>query len=227
MTHSLLLIATAILATVTACRAELSVGDVRDTVIEQLGEPEARVKERGRETFYYGRSQVVLAHGVVADFDRDVEKEASRIRTQRRSPSAPVSPPPGIQPRAARKVRPAIPTVQLGKPKKAKTGQGKADAGASIDLQRVLVAGKVTVLDFYADWCGPCRKVAPHLEALARDDKEVRLHKVDIVRWGTDVTKQFSIRSIPHIRVYDRSGKMVGQPTSNLAKVRQYVQQAK
>jgi thioredoxin 1 len=102
-----------------------------------------------------------------------------------------------------------------------------SNGGRRIDLASLLVSGKVTVVDFYADWCGPCRRISPHLERLVRSDADVYLRKVDIVKWGTPVTKQFGIRSVPNIRVFDRNGRMVGSGTSNLNLVQQYVRQAK
>jgi thioredoxin 1 len=39
----------------------------------------------------------------------------------------------------------------------------------------------VTVVDFYADWCGPCKQLSPSLEQMARTDPEIALRKIDIV----------------------------------------------
>jgi thiol-disulfide isomerase/thioredoxin len=102
-----------------------------------------------------------------------------------------------------------------------------ANGGQELDLKSYLVAGKVTVVDFYADWCGPCRQVAPHLERLAREDGEVNVVKVDIVKWNTPVARQYGITSIPHLRVYDRLGRVVGGGTSNFRQVLAEVEKAK
>jgi thiol-disulfide isomerase/thioredoxin len=99
--------------------------------------------------------------------------------------------------------------------------------GQEVNLVALLAPGKITVVDFYADWCGPCRQVSPHLERLAREDPEVNLVKVDIVKWNTPVTRQFDIRSVPNMRVYDRAGRVVGAPTSNFQQVLKDVQRAK
>lgn len=120
--------------------------------------------------------------------------------------------------------------------KKAKRGSQTAseppvrvvsEGGKRIDLASVLVPGKVTMVDFYADWCGPCRMLSPRLEQLAIGDPKVVLCKIDIVNWGTDIAKQFNIRSIPNVRVYDAKGRMIGQPSSQLAEIRQNLEQAK
>ena len=83
--------------------------------------------------------------------------------------------------------------------------------GSKIDLDKHLVRGQVTILDFYADWCGPCRVFGPQLEKIAKEDSDVVVRKVDIVSWGTPVTQQFSINSIPHVQVYSKAGKLVGE----------------
>ena len=102
-----------------------------------------------------------------------------------------------------------------------------SEGGRAVDLAALLPAGKVAIVDFYADWCGPCRKISPHLEQLARSDPEVVLIKVDIVKWDTEVARQYRIRSVPNIRVYNGRQQAVGSPSSDLNAVRLYVDQAK
>ena len=100
--------------------------------------------------------------------------------------------------------------------------------GAQVDLSQHLVLGNVTVIDFYADWCGPCRQFSPSLEQMARNDSEIALRKIDIVNWKTAVAQQFNIHSIPQVNVYDRSGHLVGTVLGgDLEKVKSYVAQAK
>ena len=55
--------------------------------------------------------------------------------------------------------------------------------GAQVDINQHLALGNVTVVDFYADWCGPCRRLSPSLEQMARSDPEIALRKIDIVNW--------------------------------------------
>jgi thiol-disulfide isomerase/thioredoxin len=100
--------------------------------------------------------------------------------------------------------------------------------GAQVDINQHLAFGHVTVVDFYADWCGPCRRVSPSLEEMARSDPEVALRKIDIVNWRTAVVQQFNIHSIPQVNVYDRSGRLVGTVVGvDFEKVKDYVAQAK
>jgi thioredoxin 1 len=66
---------------------------------------------------------------------------------------------------------------------------------------------KPAIIDFYADWCGPCKVVAPILEELSNEYKDIVIYKVD-----TEVEQQlsavFQIRSIPSILFIP----VVGQP---------------
>ena len=100
--------------------------------------------------------------------------------------------------------------------------------GAQVDINQYLAFGNVTVVDFYADWCGPCRRLSPSLEQMASRDSDVALRKIDIVNWRTPVVQQFNIHSTPHVNVYDRSGRLVGTVVGvDFEKVKSYVAQAK
>ena len=100
--------------------------------------------------------------------------------------------------------------------------------GAGVDINRHLALGNVTVVDFYADWCGPCRQLSPSLEQMARTDPEIALRKIDVVNWRTPVAQQFNIHSIPQVNVYSRSGRLVGTVVgAHLEEVKRYVAQAK
>ncbi len=99
---------------------------------------------------------------------------------------------------------------------------------AKVDINQHLALANVTVIDFYADWCGPCRRLSPSLEQMARSDPEIALRKIDIVNWKTAVVQQFNIHSIPQVNVYDHSGRLVGTVLGgDFEKVKSYVAQAK
>jgi thioredoxin 1 len=100
--------------------------------------------------------------------------------------------------------------------------------GAQVDINQHLALGNVTVLEFYADWCGPCRMLSPSLEQMVQTDPEVALRKIDIVRWGTPVSQQFGVHAVPQVNVYNRAGGLVGTVRGlDFDSVKRYVAQAK
>ena len=102
-----------------------------------------------------------------------------------------------------------------------------SNGGAQVDLASLLTLGKITIVDFYAEWCGPCRRIGPQLEQMAQTDPDVVLLKIDIVNWNTPVTSQFGIQSVPNVRVFGRNGAQVGDATPDVSLVKSRVQQAK
>ena len=100
--------------------------------------------------------------------------------------------------------------------------------GAPVDINRHLALGNVTVVDFYADWCGPCRELSPSLEQMASTDPEIALRKIDIVNGNTAVARQYNVHAIPQVNVYNRGGRLVGTVVgADIEQVRRYVAQAK
>lgn len=63
------------------------------------------------------------------------------------------------------------------------------------------------IIDFYADWCGPCKAVAPILEELAQEYAgKLKIYKVDTER-ERELSSVFGIRSIPSILFIPTGGK--------------------
>lgn len=56
------------------------------------------------------------------------------------------------------------------------------------------------LLDFYADWCGPCRMVLPIIEKLAEESDEYVIAKVNVDKYG-ELAREFGIISIPTLIV--------------------------
>ncbi len=102
-----------------------------------------------------------------------------------------------------------------------------SNRGQQVDLAALLVPGKVTIVDFYAEWCGPCRQLGPHLEQLAKEDPDVVLLKIDIFDWNTPVTQQFGINSVPNVRVFNPAKTQIGDGTYDLTSVQERIRQAK
>ena len=68
--------------------------------------------------------------------------------------------------------------------------------------QEVLNSDKPVLVDFWAEWCGPCRMVAPILEQIAEEHGE----KLEIVKLNTDenpeVSTRYGVLNIPMLNVY-------------------------
>ncbi len=66
------------------------------------------------------------------------------------------------------------------------------------------------IIDFYADWCGPCKMVAPILEELSNENPGVTIYKVD-TEAEQELSAVFRIRSIPSILFIPMKGQPMMQ----------------
>lgn len=73
--------------------------------------------------------------------------------------------------------------------------------------QRVLQAEHPVVVDFFADWCGPCKMLAPVLEQLERDNDEVEFFKINIDE-NPEIAEQYEVMSIPNVGFF-KGGELV------------------
>lgn len=65
--------------------------------------------------------------------------------------------------------------------------------------EEVLNSDKPVLIDFYADWCGPCKMMAPIIEEVAKElDGKVKVGKINIDE-NQDLAIQFNVMSIPTI----------------------------
>ncbi len=62
--------------------------------------------------------------------------------------------------------------------------------------QEVLAAKELVVVDFNAEWCGPCRMLGPVIEQLAEENQDVKFVSVNVDNSG-ELAQQFGIQSIP------------------------------
>jgi thioredoxin len=101
------------------------------------------------------------------------------------APAPPPPPPPPLRP------KPAPVSAAVSRPQ----------AQGSIQPEH----GKITIVDFYADWCGPCRRMSPILEKIAEENSSVVVQKVNVDK-HPDLAREYQANAIPHIIIYDKQG---------------------
>lgn len=105
--------------------------------------------------------------------------------------------------------------------------------GETIKLEDYLTPGKTTIVDFYSDFCPPCRSLTPRLEALLQKRPDLTVVKVDINRpgrqgidWQSPVARQFSLQSIPHLKLYGPDGQLISEGRPAMEQVFEWIQAA-
>ena len=73
----------------------------------------------------------------------------------------------------------------------------------------VMQPGSKVLLDFWATWCGPCRMIAPHIDAIAEEDESLTVGKVNVDE-EMELAARFGITSIPTLIVM-KNGEVKNQ----------------
>ncbi len=89
-------------------------------------------------------------------------------------------------------------------------------------LKQALAANKNVVVDFFATWCGPCKMLAPKLEAMATEFPSVKFFKVDVDEVG-DLAEQYRIEAMPTIVFFSNGAEAHRVMGANEAKIRDLV----
>ncbi len=69
--------------------------------------------------------------------------------------------------------------------------------------QEVLKSEKKVLIDFYADWCGPCQMMATEIDAFAEESENIKVCKLNVDE-STDLAMTFGVMSIPTVILFDK-----------------------
>ena len=77
------------------------------------------------------------------------------------------------------------------------------------NFEEIKNSEKTVLLDFYADWCGPCRMVSPLVDEISEENPQYLVGKINVDR-EPELAQQFGVMSIPTLAVI-KDGKVVSQ----------------
>lgn len=85
------------------------------------------------------------------------------------------------------------------------------------NFEEILASGKPVVIDFWAEWCGPCRMIAPIVDELAAEyEGRVVIAKCDVEQ-NDEITMKYGVRNIPTI-VFLKNGAQVDKQVGATSK---------
>ena len=87
--------------------------------------------------------------------------------------------------------------------------------GNEKDFDRVIKDNKKVLVDFFANWCGPCKMLSPILEEISNEE-DIVVVKVDVDEFG-DIASRFDVFSIPTLVLF-KEGKQVDKKVGYLPK---------
>ncbi len=100
---------------------------------------------------------------------------------------------------------PAAPPVRALPP--ARVANINLAPGAMVDIEQYTVAGYVTIVDFWAEWCAACKVIEDELRVeLAQEAVVVR--KVDVGTGDSEVARAYQLGALPHLRIFDRKRRL-------------------
>lgn len=76
------------------------------------------------------------------------------------------------------------------------------------EYDQLLKDNKSVFVDFYADWCGPCKMVGPLVEELSKEETDVAFAKVNVDE-NPDIAQRYGIMSIPTLIAF-KDGEIAG-----------------
>ncbi|MBE6149994.1 MAG: thioredoxin [Firmicutes bacterium] len=77
----------------------------------------------------------------------------------------------------------------------------------SLEEFKNAVSNEYVLVDFYADWCGPCKMLSPIIENIASSRDNIKVYKVNVDELG-DVAREYAVMSIPTLILF-KNGNMI------------------
>ena len=86
-----------------------------------------------------------------------------------------------------------------------------ARGGASFDVDKVLAPGKLTVIDYWAEWCKPCKVIGRMLDELAATHAGLAVRKAEVPGLNTEIARQRlpGVQALPVVHIYGPDGKLL------------------
>ncbi len=81
------------------------------------------------------------------------------------------------------------------------------------------IAGDAAIVDFYADWCGPCKQIAPSYAALAAENTNVKFYKVNVDDLE-DVAEDQNVSAMPTFKLYSKGACISTVQGANIAAIK-------
>ncbi len=178
-----------------------------------LGEPDGEMTLGERTILLYSGEALEFTSGKWTNPQPDIQEKIAAKKK-------PLTKQVAVQAAPAEK-KPAVPPPVIVRPFAAPVTENDPS-----EYSALLIPGKITVIDFYATWCGPCKQLAPILDDIIRKQPNTVLRKVNIGNWGSSIAKKYNITSVPNVRVFDKNGHMVGTPTSRPDQITKNIEEA-
>ena len=90
--------------------------------------------------------------------------------------------------------------------------------GGETDIAQLAQKGKTTIVDFFSEYCPPCRQIAPLLKKLDDKREDIVVVKLDINRkdhkgidWRSPLAVQYGLQSIPFFVIFDATGEKIAE----------------
>ena len=201
--------------------SKIKPGDRSQLVRDALGEPSGKIALGDKLTYFYNglelnflndRLQTVpddLVKAIEEGYEARValiDAKAAREKEKRKRAAAAA--------KEARKSWGGEPNVHI------------RQNGQWVALANYVGKGTITIVEFYADWCGACKKIDPQLKKIA-EDKHVNLVQIQVINQNSPVVQQYKLGGVPDLRVFDRNGQLLGRCGSSVHIAKKLIKQAK